>query len=208
MSELRCTLVADGPSDAMFMPLLEWLLLQHSARMFASQFADPRLLRAPTNALSDRVRAGLDLYPCELLFVHRDAEGESVDARATEIGRALESVPHPPYVAVVPVRMQEAWFLFDEGAIREAAGNPWGRENLTLPPLRRVERLPDPKQVLENALKAASGLRGRRLAHLRLGPMKRRVADLITDYEPLRALSAFERLELDLKRTITERKWA
>lgn len=207
MSELRFPLLADGPSDAMFLPLLGWLLQQHSDRTFASQFADPRLLRASTTSLSDRVRAGLDLYPCELLFVHRDAEREPIDARAREIARELDRVPHPPYVAVIPVRMQEAWFLFEEDAIREAAGNPSGDGDLALSPLKRVESLPDPKQVLEGALKKASGLRGRRLARL-LGPMKRRVADLITDYAPLRALPAFQRLEAELKRTLRERHWA
>lgn len=58
------------------------------------------------------------------------------------------SVPH---VCVIPVRMTEAWLLFDEAAIRQAAGNRLGRAPLALPPLDEVEQEPDPKSLLYEA---------------------------------------------------------
>ncbi|MEU1292119.1 hypothetical protein ABZ439_06755 [Streptomyces sp. NPDC005840] len=60
--------------------------------------------------------------------------------------------------------MLEAWLLLDEGAIRQVAGNPKGKMNLSLPKAASVERIADPKQQLKDALAQASGLTGRRLA--------------------------------------------
>jgi len=107
-------------------------------------------------------------------------------------------------VFIVPVRMTEAWILHDEGAIRAAAGKPLGGVSLELPSLRRVEEVADPKMVLRDALLAASEAKERRRRRkLRdFGRMRHRVAELIEDYEPLRGLDAFRRLELELRRVL------
>lgn len=63
---------------------------------------------------------------------------------------------------VVPVRMTEAWLLFDQLSIRAAAGNPRGVEELNLPKLDTIENIPDPKATLYKALTLASGLSTRR----------------------------------------------
>ena len=68
------------------------------------------------------------------------------------------------------------------------------REALSLPPARRWERLPDPKEVLYQALRTASGARGRRARRFNPGRAAHRLADLITDWSPLRNLAAFNRL--------------
>jgi hypothetical protein len=208
MSELRYTLVSDGSSDRMLMPILDWVLQQHSDKVFMGSWADLRQLRRPTEGLAERVRIAMDLYPCDLLFVHRDAERSDRAIRVREIERELDNIPHPPWIGVVPIRMQEAWFLFDAGVIREAGGNPSGGMRLELPALRRAEAVPNPKKLLEDLLKKASGRRGRRLEQLRVGPMKYRVAELIRDYSSLRALSAFEAFETDVRRMIVQRRWA
>jgi predicted ATPase len=69
------------------------------------------------------------------LFVHRDAERELLEKRVAEIhsvvSEAAQTKLVPPVVCVIPVRMQEAWFLFDESALRRAAGNPNGKQPLT-----------------------------------------------------------------------------
>lgn len=84
-----------------------------------------------------------------------------------EIEEALEvvkqSIPVPPVICVIPVRMQEAWLLFDEVALRAAAGNPRDHQQLQLPDITKVEQLADPKEILHNLLREASGLTGRRL---------------------------------------------
>lgn len=110
-------------------------------------------------------------------------------------------------VCVVPVRMQEAWFLFDEAAIRTAAGNPNGRGALDLPSLKDVERLPDPKARLEDLMREASGLSGQRRRRVRVARYSYRIPELIEDFSPLRLLPAFQRLEASIVEVISANSW-
>ena len=75
-----------------------------------------------------------------MLFIHRDAEREPHEKRVAEVEAALEGVElgETQPVPVVPIRMQEAWLLFDERAIRYASGNPKGRT-----PMARAARSGD-----------------------------------------------------------------
>lgn len=191
--ELRATFIGDGSSDHALVHVLHWIFaeLEISAEI---QYADLRILTVLPSGLKERARAALRLFPADILFVHRDAEGEDPASRYAEISGAL-SKEGLLYVPIVPVRMTEAWFLFDENAIRTAAGNPNGNASLDLPPLDRVEALPDPKAVLNAALLVASGLNVRRRSKFRLGRAFQRVAELIADYQALRSLATFVRLE-------------
>ncbi|MBK6431474.1 MAG: hypothetical protein IPO15_27665 [Anaerolineae bacterium] len=209
MRDLTFTLVTDGSSDVVLLPILTWLLRTNGVALpLQGRWADTRRVHLPRRAtLSERIHLALDLYPCELLFIHRDAEREPRDLRVAEIQEALHrlppSSPQPTAVCVVPVRMQEAWLLFDEMAIKVAAGNRTFRENLNLPMLKDMELLPDPKSALYDCLRRASGLHGRRLQSFPVGQRARRVADLIEDFSPLRALPAFGALEEDVKEIMT-----
>ncbi len=107
-----------------------------------------------------------------------------------------------PAVCVVPVRMMEAWLLMEESAIRRAAGNPAGRMPLGLPRINQIESTPDPKRVLFDALRTASGYTGRRLAKLNFPSLRYRVAELISDHSQLRKLSAFRALEAEVEKVI------
>lgn len=199
MTELRCTVLTDGPSDDALLPILTWLLQQRLAETaIQAQWADLRKLPERPRGLSERIVRALDLFPCDLLFVHRDAEREPPARRVEEIRAAMTTVPVSPcYVCVVPVRMTEAWLLFDPAAIRRAAGNPNGSIPLDLPPPPGAELLPDPKERLHALLREASGLRGRRLKDFHVPP--RRVAALIDDFSPLRRLPAFQHLEEEIE---------
>jgi hypothetical protein len=151
--------------------------------------------------LAGRVVAALDLYPCELLVVHRDAEREPPENRLREIAEATHGRPMP-IVRAVPVRMTEAWLLFDEPAIRRAAGCPNGKMPLNLPALKSVESVPDPKDVLHEALRVASNLSGRRRKQIH--PDIRRIADLVDDYAPLRSVASFRAFEESLRDALRE----
>ncbi len=100
--------------------------------------------------------------------------------------------------------MQEAWLLLDEAALRQAAGRPSGTEDLGLPPSHRWDRLPDPKRVLYDALRAANGAKGRRAKSFNPGRAAHRLAALITDWTPLRDLGAFARLETDTRTALEQ----
>jgi hypothetical protein len=131
-------------------------------------------------------------YRPDIVFVHRDAEKLSAAVRLAEIPSRDAVVP------IVPIRMTEAWLLIDEGAIRQAAGNPNGKTALALPPVKQLEELPDPKAILRALLISASEYSGRRRRKFDHAAAFRRLADLIEDFSPLLRLSAFGRFCEDL----------
>jgi hypothetical protein len=211
MKALRYTLLTDGSSDAALIPILTWLLITNGVGgAIQAEWADLRGV-CQSRKLVNRIIPSLDLYPCDLLFVHRDAEREPREKRVHEINKAIKKIvaSHsvPPAVCVVPVRMQEAWLLFDEAAIRHASGNRSGRQPLHLPPLRQLEKVFDPKVELHKRLKQASHLSGRRLKRFPVRQRARRVPEFIDDFSPLRALSAFAALEEDIQQIIEQRSW-
>jgi hypothetical protein len=95
--------------------------------------------------------------------------------------------------------MTEAWLLADEIAIRSAAGNPNGREDLSLPDLRRLEDLPDPKRVLHDALTIATGLNARRRSRVPVHERVHLIPNYIDDYSCLNVLPAFQVLQQDIR---------
>ena len=212
MQRLRYTLLGDGSSDRALIPILTWLLRQY-CEVIIPTFADLRDLPRPPKQLPERIQQSIELFPCDLLFVHRDAERESVDRRKEEILLAVEKsgleVP-PPFVPVVPVRMLEAWLLISEAAVRYASGNPNGSQPLSLPNVDDLEALPDPKGVLYNIMRDASGLQGRRLKRFerKLPTRLQQVSVQIKDFRTLRRLAAFRRLEREIKRVAKENGWA
>ncbi len=211
MKELRYTLLSDGSSDNALFPILSWLLREQAITCaIQPEWADLRKLPTPPKKLAMRIENAIELFPCDLLFVHRDAERKTYQERKAEILNAFRRVRSglPPAVCVVPVRMQEAWLLFDEAAVRRAAGNPNGRQPLGLPDLCGLEQLPDPKETLYGLLKEASGLSGRRLKKLQVNRCAIRVAHFVDSFRPLRTLSAFQALEADIKEIVRERLWS
>jgi hypothetical protein len=191
---LACTLAGDGATERALRPILEWLLGQVSflqRRGFTVQVA------APAADLGSRLVRAVQEYPCDILFVHRDAEREPREKRVEEIRRAVVAAGIPACVPVVPVRMTEAWLLIEEGAIRRAAGNPNGEASLPLPKTASLENVPDPKKLLRDCLIEASEKTGRRLHQFErdLPDRVQRVAELISDFSPLRQLPAFRAFE-------------
>jgi hypothetical protein len=197
---VRFTLVTDGPTDSVLRNHIAWLLKQHVGLVpVESHWADFRSFREPPTDLASKIKLAVEYYPCDVLFVHRDAERESPDQRRREIENAVAAIRNqlPPRVCVIPVRMTEAWLLFNEEAIRLAAGNPNGKVKLDLPH-DRAETLPDPKEVLHKALRLACELTGRRLRKFDIMHAVHRVAGSIDDFSPLRALPAFRAMEEEL----------
>ncbi len=194
---VQATLVTDGTSDVVLIRILSWLVARLTTVEVEIRWADFRFLSRRPEGLAQRLDSATQLYPCDILFVHRDAEKQDSELRYNEIQNANKT--GTGHVCIVPVRMQEAWLLHDEQALREAAGRPSGTNPLDLPPASKWEKLPDPKETLHSALRAASGATGRRAKSFKPERAAHRLADLVEDWSPIRTLSAFVRLEADTR---------
>jgi hypothetical protein len=203
MDVLEFTLVSEGSSDRVLLPILEWLLAQKVLCGVVGTWADLRRVEPAPRSLADKVRCAVEEYPCQLLCIHRDADHATREERAGEIRAALGELEKPPAVCVVPVRMTEAWLLTDEDALRQAAGNPGGKVSLDFPALTGLERVPDPKAFLHSLLRQASGFAGRRLRKFRPDEAAHRLAALVRDYSRLRQLTAFQALEQEVESVLT-----
>lgn len=200
MTSVSATLITDGSSDVVLIEAIQWMVASRPLRLTIN-YADFRPLRSPPRSMDERMKTAISMYPCDFLIVHRDAERESYEARRAEIEREA-TTSATRIVPVVPVRMSEAWLLFDEQAIRRAAGNPNGRTPLSLPVVSNVELVPDPKDVLHKALVDASELRGRRRDSFNVHKAVHAVARLIETFEPIENLPAFSATRTEILHAI------
>lgn len=202
MKRITATLITDGRSDTLLVPLLELLFAEHTELPYQVNWAEG--LPPLSSGLQPRIEAALDLYPCDLLLVHRDAESEPVPVRQLEIqtswqrgtagGNAATTL-----VCVIPVRMTESWLITQEGPIRAAVGNPNGQDALVLPAAKSIEAVADPKAILFDALKVASGLNATRRQRFVPDRYRHRVSELTEDLRPLRKLASFRHLEAQIQ---------
>jgi hypothetical protein len=190
---LTYALVADGTSDQALVPVIRWTLRRLLPDTPLSFVAFMARRSKPVDEFVDKVVRD---YQPDIAFVHRDAE------RASRPERRREIPTRQGVVAIVPVRMTEAWLLIDETAIRCAASNPRGRMPIRLPPLGSLEGIPDPKATLRELLIQASGQTGRRLQRFDRGAAVQRVADFIGSFEPLNRLPAFVAFQAELEDAI------
>lgn len=214
MNEIKYTLLSDGRSDKALMNIIDWLFSQLLPQVpVQKQFADFSFIPKPppNDRLDLRILKALELYPCDIVFVHRDAESSRQDDYQSRLIQIQESYDRTnqfgamsKLVKVVPVRMMEAWLLINEYAIKMASGNRNNRMDLNLPPIIRLETIPDPKKMLDDLIKGASGLHSRRLDKLNVREAVHRVAENIDDFSKLRQLSAFIRFEEDLRKVLLE----
>jgi Domain of unknown function (DUF4276) len=212
MSDLTYTLLAEGSSDRALIPILNWILRRLTVdRAIQALWADLWRLPERPRTLAEKIEKSVELYPCDLLFVHRDGDNETLQVRVEEIRRSVERArAHRvvlPVVCVVPIRTQEAWLLFDEMAIRRAVGNPNGSQELQIPRLNRIESLPRPKETLYDLLRTASEFGPRRLRDFRPSTFAPRVSEHIDDFSRLRDLRAFTALEADLAAVVHDQGW-
>ncbi len=200
---LEYTLVTDGSSDRVLTQIINWTLRESGVIAdLRPVWADLSRLRKRLTGLEDRIRTAVELYPCDLLFVHRDAEKLSRESRVREINNAAIKVEVPPHVAVVPVRMQESWLLCEEKAIRVAAGNPNGTAKLRLPKRTAIEQIADPKKMVFELLQTASELRGRKLQRFDVEFARTQICEQMTDFSLLRNLPSFVAFEADVRTAV------
>lgn len=205
---VRALFLADGPSDAPLGRHVSQLARRHGVDLDVVSPDLRRLDPPPGLSVADRVAAVFSFDDAfDLVIVHRDAEAQTHADRAAEVRAGIEAVrPNLPSIPVVPIRMTEAWLLVDEAEIRRIAGRPTGVDALNLPAIRDIERVPDPKSVLRDALDIASGARGRRLRAFQrdFGTHRRLLLEALDHAGPVATLSAWQALEQTVKSVVDE----
>lgn len=204
MRHIQFTLFAEGPTDRALLPILDWVIREvHRPDTVGHEFL-PKSELKEQSTMAERLQTAVEIFPCDILFVHRDADKQKPALRYDEIGSNIAKLAASGFavahVCVVPVRMTEAWLLMDEPAIRCAAANPNGTQSLQMPKVKQLEAIPDPKARLYEALRDASGKRGRRRASFAVQEAAALVPEFIASFAPLRQLPAFARLEADLRK--------
>jgi len=203
LRRISYTLIADGSSDKSLLPIIDWAIKQHLGSAVDYElnryWADLSFLEIRPCELKDRIKQAFRYYPSDFIVVHRDAERESPQSRINEIRSGVADSELGIAVApVIPIRMLEAWLLIDENAIRNTSGNDRSEVNLDLPDASRLEGIADPKRLLFDKIKLASGLKGRNLDRLNLYKCRSQLSMYIEDFSTLRRLSAFVGFENSL----------
>lgn len=212
MNGIAYTLIGDGSSDRALVPILNWLL-QESGVGCAIQptWGDLSRLGRRPSSLAEKICRAFELYPCDLMFVHRDAESTPPDERRSEVVSALKSAEEEIGgligVPVIPVKMTEAWLMFSEDIIRKASGNPRGSNTLSIPSPDQWEQVSNPKAVLHDLLREACGLGTRRRGALNVYSCARRIPELADDFSALRRLAAFRLLEDGIRQVVADKGW-
>lgn len=209
MTYLASALYAEGPTDYAFLrPLLRRAcedLCIHQARGPVEIGDVLELDTRPEDRNKSRaeciVGAAIDSRAgWHVLFIHADADGDGVRARAERITPAVRQLEaelgtHHSWVAVVPVQMTDAWLLADFQRLREVLGTTLDASQLGIPTRGpSIERIADPKQALESAWRIVHGRRRR--AH-RLSSIYQPLGEQIQLVE-LRKLEAYVEFEREL----------
>jgi hypothetical protein len=203
MIPISSILVADGSSDRMLIPVIQNALKELYP---AVAFSDIVFSAAKGHTLGERIAKTIEQYSCDLLFVHRDAEKQPPYKRLEEIELAVGGKFRQKTIAIVPVRMTEAWLLCDEDAIRCAVGNENGVSELALPAIAKIESC-EAKNVLDAALTAAVDHNARRRRKFYPQDYRYRVAELCTSRDKLLRLASYKSFEDRLKFVVKALVW-
>jgi hypothetical protein len=145
----------------------------------------------------DKLVALTKAFPTiDVIFVHRDADGDGMDARIKEIQAACDGVVElDKVIPVVPVTMLETWLLADVGALKRVAGNSGLQGAIACHPgVRRLESVRDSKDLLLSALCEASEAQGTRLRRFkkRFSEMRARLAHDLDPDGPVMNLPSYK----------------
>jgi hypothetical protein len=215
MRWLGLALVAEGPTDERFLgPLLRRTVEAACLEVCRSEVevgdvAPLRWSGPGRPPLADFVLESAQRCreTAHILFIHTDGGGDPDRARRERFSPAMERVAAadglPRLVAVIPVRETEAWLLADGDAIRAAFGTTLDDIRLGLPDRPSdVERVPDPKALLDRVILAARGGRSRGTR-----PGASPYFDVLGErvrLAALRQLPAYRRIESDLRTTLMD----
>lgn len=199
---IKYILISDGSSDRALINIINYTLKQQFNIDFDGERAEIGLFsRQKVKSLEEKIAVVIDYYEPSLIFIHRDAENQALEKREEEIEVALVCADKTKqYAKIIPIRMTESWLLIDEKAIRKASGNPNGTMNLDIPNIQKLETLSDSKKTLEEILKKASGLTGRRLRDLNTRQSIQIIPEYLEDFSPLEKISSYQHFKKEVSK--------
>ena len=211
MRWLGTALYAEGPTDSRFLqPLLQracaqMCLTECTAPVEVSDVLDLQPL--PDTHGQSRgqriVAAALEARDAwSILFIHADADGDqgrAIQERVEPARTLLQAEWGAHSVAVVPVRMTEAWVLADFQALKSSFGTTMSEQELGLADAvaHGPDRLTDPKATLEAAFRASLGKRRSRSVATYFG-----LIGETASFVELRKLDAYRRMEAELRQAL------
>ncbi|MFH9353762.1 DUF4276 family protein [Kitasatospora sp. NPDC017646] len=203
---IRMLFTGEGTSDNGLVPHVESIASMSGTQVSVTSPDFGRLGFTGAHSVIEKLRTVRkfgDDY--DLLVVHRDADRDHPQKRRNEIADAVaREWPGHPHIAVVPVRMLEAWLLLDEAGIRQVAENPNGKTKLALPKAHSVEKVADPKKLLKDTLATASGYSGRRLETFqkRFPQHRHKLLERLDPHGPVSQLPSWQAFTEDLTAAI------
>jgi Domain of unknown function (DUF4276) len=201
---IKYILISDGSSDRALINIINYALKQQFNLDFDGERADLGIFsRKKVKTLEEKIAVVIDYYEPLLIFIHRDAENQPSQKREEEIEKALINADKTKQFAkIIPIRMTECWLLIDEKAIRRASGNPNGNIKLEMPPVNKLESLPNPKKTLEELLEKASGLTGRRLRDLNTRQSIQIIPEYLEEFSMLEKLPSYLHFKQEISKLL------
>ena len=212
MRLLSSALYCEGPSDAVFLRPLLLRLCETIAADARAPVEIPDVIdlidepehrsRPRDERIAAAARAAEGAWI--ILFIHADADARdpqaamaervqpAIDRLARDLGTSRKAV------AVVPIRMTEAWLLADIDAFRSVLGTTLDAGALGLNVAHGVERMTDPKARFRRAIAAARP----RVRAGQLASYRARLGEAVS-LEQLRRLTAFRTLEHDFRTALS-----
>ena len=81
MRHIQFTLFAEGPTDRALLPILDWVIREvHRPDTVGHEFL-PKSELKEQSTMAERLQTAVDIFPCDILFVHRDADKQKPELR-------------------------------------------------------------------------------------------------------------------------------
>ncbi len=215
MKSLVLALYVEGRSDERFLPIIvqrtvERILMNHSQSDI--DVLPPLVLEPPrdTKERAERILVvARQARGYHILIIHADADHPTPEkARHERIQPGFELVRQTKdgvcnhLVAIIPVRMIEAWMLADGQALQKVIGTDLDAESLGIPKQpQQVEAIIQPKQTLVQAIQNGFARRSRRSRQPNLGSLYEPLAQLI-NLDILQKVPAYQQFIDDLTTTL------
>jgi len=203
---LSYVLIAEGSSDRALLPFINQCIRKKYQKDLNPIFAIFNSIAPKPRTILDKLKAAHALYPSANLFIiHRDSDNAGHNNREDEIVQAASKIHHcTPYIPIIPTTMTEAWLLVDERAIYKAVNNPNGTIKLSLPRINAIEKIKDPKNLLFDLFRQASGLTARRRSSLDLFECRQICAKNVTAFDRLENLGSFQKFSEKINQYLSE----